>query len=174
MVQNEDDFRKKLLVTFRIEAQEHIASISSGLIELEKAPAGQRRAEIVETVFREVHSLKGASLAVTAPEMETVCQSLENVFGLLKKDKIVFTRELFDLLHRASDLLNRLLPLTDRPGLETAAVRPEEIIQILEDLGKGPAPAERKPVTGEPESLKETTAASGTLTSVPQAESVRI
>ena len=43
MADKNDDFLKKLLATFRIEADEHLAAMSSGLLELEKTPADVRQ-----------------------------------------------------------------------------------------------------------------------------------
>ena len=50
MATKTDELLKRLLATFRIEADEHLKAMSWGLIELEKAPAGARRAELVETI----------------------------------------------------------------------------------------------------------------------------
>ena len=55
---------KRLLATFKVEAEEHVSAISSGLIELEKASSPEKQVEIIESVFREAHSLKGAARAV--------------------------------------------------------------------------------------------------------------
>ncbi|HEY8084262.1 MAG TPA: Hpt domain-containing protein, partial [Methylophilaceae bacterium] len=85
MAQPNDEFLKKLLATFRIEADEHIKMMSSGLLELEKAPQGDLQAEIVERVFREAHSLKGAARAVNLRQIESICQTLESVFAKLKE-----------------------------------------------------------------------------------------
>ncbi len=104
MPEKDKEFLKKILSTFRIEAGEHVSAISSGLIELEKAPA-DRQAEIIEIIFREAHSLKGASRAVNITEAESICQSLESLFAALKRNECVPTAELFDTLHQAVDLL---------------------------------------------------------------------
>jgi len=37
----DSDFLKKLLVTFKIEAQEHVAALASGLVEIEKTASAQ-------------------------------------------------------------------------------------------------------------------------------------
>lgn len=58
------EFLKRIQATFRVEAQEHLRGISEGLLALEKAPEPTRRAQLIETVFRETHSLKGAARAV--------------------------------------------------------------------------------------------------------------
>src|SRR3970282_1374891 len=135
MAKKDDEFLKKLLATFRVEADEHLKTMSSGLLELEKAPAGARRAELVETVFREAHSLKGAARAVNFTDIESVCQSLENVFAVMKSGAGA-SGQLFDLLQQALDALGRLLSpesaAAARPALAT-------LIQRLGDAMKEPA-----------------------------------
>ena len=59
MDEKKDAFMKRLLSAFRVEADEHIKNMTAGIIELEKNLPPQVKAEIVETVFREAHSLKG-------------------------------------------------------------------------------------------------------------------
>lgn len=107
--QNNDAFLKKLLATFRAEADEHLKAMSAGLIELEKNPAAGRHAEIVESVFREAHSLKGAARAVNIREIESVCQPLESVLAALKGKQLTVSPPLFDLLYQTIDALGGLL-----------------------------------------------------------------
>ncbi len=90
----------RLLATFKVEAREHIEAMSTGLVELEKASAPERQKEIIETVFREAHSLKGAARAVNLTKVETVCQSLESVFSKLTSGALTLSPELFDSLHQ--------------------------------------------------------------------------
>ena len=87
MTAKDRELLRKLLATFKIEADEHLSAISSGLLELEKVASPQRQMEIIETAFRESHSLKGAARAVNLVKVETVCQSLESVFSGLKTQK---------------------------------------------------------------------------------------
>jgi len=89
MVRKKDDFTERLLSTFRVEADEHIRNITVGLIELEKGLESQVKAGIIETVFREAHSLKGAARAVSLGDIEVICQHLESVFSGLKRGEIV-------------------------------------------------------------------------------------
>src|SRR5674476_1040477 len=83
--------------------------MSAGLIELENNPAKVRYAEIVETVFREAHSMKGAARAVNLKEIESVCQSMESVFAALKGKQLAVSPPLFDLMQEAIDDLGTLL-----------------------------------------------------------------
>src|SRR3972149_12177516 len=107
MAKQNDEFLKKLLATFRVEADEHLRAMSSGLLELEKSPAGEQQTELVEKIFREAHSLKGAARAVNLTQIASVCQSLESVFAALKGRHLVVSAPLFDLLHHAIDAAGR-------------------------------------------------------------------
>jgi two-component system, chemotaxis family, sensor kinase CheA len=107
MDDRDGQFHKKLLSTFKVEAEEHVRTLSSSLIELEHDAPAERRAEIVEAVFREAHSFKGAARAVGVTVIETVCQALESVFAALKSAKLGYSQTLFDVLHDAVDALGR-------------------------------------------------------------------
>src|SRR5450830_1641915 len=109
MTKQSDDFLKRLLSTFRVEADEHLQAMSAGLLELEKNPTADRHAEIIETVFREAHSLKGAARSVNLREIESVCQSLESVFAALKGKQLAVSPPLFDLMQEAIDNLSTFL-----------------------------------------------------------------
>ncbi|MEX0743993.1 MAG: hybrid sensor histidine kinase/response regulator [Phycisphaeraceae bacterium] len=141
MAKKDDEFLKKLLATFAVEADEHLRAMSSGLVELEKAPASARRAELVETIFREAHSLKGAARAVNLTDIESVCQSLESVFAGMKGGGGA-SAQLFDLLHQALDALGGLLSPDAAAGGKPAFAT---LIRRLEDAMKEPAPARTKP-----------------------------
>ena len=137
MKQKEADFRKRLLSTFKVEAHEHLKTISSGLIDLEKRPPAEMQAQIVETLFRATHSLKGAARAVNIPDIETVCHSLEAVFSLLKKGSIALSPEIFDTLYRTNDIFLILLS-----SLEEGHAPPEKghisgVIQELSWIERG-------------------------------------
>jgi len=103
MDKKDEEFLKKLQATFRLEAEEHIRELTSGLIELEQTPKTEKTAELVEKIFREAHSLKGASRSVNMKDVESVCQVLENIFGELKNGRIFLTAEQYDLIHKAID-----------------------------------------------------------------------
>src|SRR5580692_9194364 len=105
MGQKDQELLKRLLATFKVEAEEHISAISAGLIELEKVSSPDRRTEILERVFREAHSLKGAARSVNLVRIESLCQSLEGLFASLKAHEVSLSAELFDRLHQVVDTL---------------------------------------------------------------------
>ncbi|MEI8084762.1 MAG: response regulator [Paludibacter sp.] len=109
MNKEEEDFLIELLNDFKIEASEHYQAIVNGLIMLEKTDETSVQQSEIEKIFREVHSLKGASRAVNLLDVEKLCMQLETVFNSLKKGDAVLFPTLFDAFHKATDLLNLLL-----------------------------------------------------------------
>ena len=111
MDRKDEDLLKKLLPMFKIEAQDHLRVISSGLIRIEKSEP-ENQAEIIETIYRESHSLKGAARSVNRSDIVAICQSMENVFSAWKREEIAPSPRILDLLHqtvdRASDLITEL------------------------------------------------------------------
>ncbi|MGB4360195.1 MAG: response regulator [Rhodoferax sp.] len=156
MATNNDDFLKKLLATFRVEADEHIQAMSSGLVELEKMPAGAQRSETVESIYRDAHSLKGAARAVNLAAMESVCHALESVFAGLKNNRVAATLALFDLLHQTLEALRGLL---DSAGQAKAGAQKQAVAVLVRQLeaalqgappGVQDAPAAPSAVPAEP------------------------
>jgi two-component system, chemotaxis family, sensor kinase CheA len=105
----DEEFLKKLLSIFKIEAEEHVRAIANGLVELERHPSDGDSAVAVETMYREAHSLKGAARSVNMHDVEAVCQAMESVFASYKVGRIKPSVELFDALHRAADTIGELL-----------------------------------------------------------------
>lgn len=124
MEKTDEEFLEKLFETFRVEAEEHLRAITVTLTGLEQSPEPARQAQLVETLFREVHSLKGAARSVNQSDLEKACQALENVCVEIKAGAIALTRDLFDQLHRSVDLLASLVhekrkqPTATQPALE--------------------------------------------------------
>nr|WP_319537526.1 response regulator [uncultured Methanospirillum sp.] len=139
MALNGDEFLAQLLETFRGEAQEHLEAIASGLLVLEQS--GTPRDEydrVIEQVFRETHSLKGAARAVGLREIETLCQQQESVFSAVKKGSLTLSPDSFDLFHEVIHAVEQLL--AQEKGVKTA-----DLIKKLKSISAvsstEPAPA---------------------------------
>ena len=104
MPSSEDELLQRLRATFRVEAQEHVQTIASGLVELERA-APPPPAATLDGIFRAAHSLKGAARAVNMAPVESLCQSLESVFVAVKREVQTPSAGLFDGLHRTLAML---------------------------------------------------------------------
>jgi len=152
MSPEDNNLLKRLLATFKIEAQEHVESIASGLVGLENASAPGTQADLLETTFRSAHSLKGAARTVNETDIATLCQPLESVFAALKRSDIEPTPELFDLLHRVVDMLVTLLRFLD-PNPPAGARPPVAglVNSLQAALQKAPLPKPRAPEEKPPE-----------------------
>lgn len=130
----EAEFLKRLQATFKVEAEEHIQSITAGLLELEKSPATKKSAEIIETIFRDAHSLKGAARSVNMFNVESVCQELETVFAALKRKEISMTPESYDLFHKTVDSIKQMVSIPDSKASSAVHIPIKEIIQQLQNF----------------------------------------
>jgi two-component system, chemotaxis family, sensor kinase CheA len=129
----ESEFLARLKEAFKDEAEEHRAAIMSGLLELERGESGpERDAVVIETVFREAHSLKGAARAVDIGGIERLCQSVETVFSALKKEYRRPREKVFTTLYSILDLVAELTM-----GDLSAPARVEGLVALLEAEARG-------------------------------------
>ena len=141
----DEKFLIRLMATFKIEAREHLTKIASELIVLEKSDSEAGKAKLIESVFREAHSLKGASRAVNLYDIETICQNLENLFAAIKNKEIISSPRLFDIAHTSVDLITKYLSAGE--DKERIAVKEEldiaagSISEILLSDYQEPVPA---------------------------------
>src|ERR1700730_4802067 len=121
---NEEALTQELMATYRAEARERLEAITRVLLEIERDPSGVERAQHVEHIFREVHSLKGAARSVSETAVERVAHAFEDAIVSARKRPI---RE--DLpLHDWYGLLDQLGALIDQSVV--AAVPLEESIRV--------------------------------------------
>jgi len=122
MTGRDEEFLRQLRATFRVEAAEHLQTIAAGLLELEKTTPGSAHRKIVETVFRAAHSLKGAARAVDFAGIESLCQSLEEVFASWKRGQGAPAADALDAPHRMLDAIASSLAMpAERPAPDTPA-----------------------------------------------------
>jgi len=134
MDKKDDEFQKRIQATFRIEAEEHLRAISTSLIDLEKTHSKKKVEEIIEVMFREVHSLKGAARSVDQKDIEYVCQPLESIFSSLKRGEITLSPLSFDLFYKTIEWLSK--NITASVSEQTGAFRQtrQELIQKLKEV----------------------------------------
>lgn len=142
-----NDFLSQLIATFRLEADEHLQAMTSGLLALEKAATPDEQTRLVETIFREAHSLKGAARAVDLTEVEAVCQTLEGVFARLKRRELSFAPEDFDTVHRALDTVTSLLAEPDQPHATQVAEAIQGLVLLETESQQRPPAAEQTEVS---------------------------
>lgn len=137
----EEQFRRRLLATFQVEAEDHIKGILAGLSAIESAldEGPLPSPALIEPVFRQFHSLKGASQAIGFDNVGKICQASENILSTWKKlpsktNKAELSSIIESALSAASELnidlaasavvaspLTNQKPLLDSPSIKAAA-----------------------------------------------------
>lgn len=171
MAATDAEFLKKLNEAFSAEAQEHLQALTTGLLELESGAGVDRQQEIVEGIFREAHSLKGAARSVSRGDIEAVCQEMESVFAQWKKQGLPATPVTFDQLSYALDFLARLLTTSESSAGKKEVV---ECVQQLRNLSGAPAATPSSVMRPEPSPEPEQTASVSHEPAVATSDTVRI
>ncbi|MFZ2855907.1 MAG: Hpt domain-containing protein, partial [Rhodocyclaceae bacterium] len=80
-----DELLERLLAIFAVEAAEHLQTMGTLLQALQQAAPDAAQTPLLESLFRETHSLKGAARSVNLSEIEAICMGLESTLAALKR-----------------------------------------------------------------------------------------
>ncbi|MCL2725165.1 MAG: chemotaxis protein CheA [Polyangiaceae bacterium] len=118
---------------FFSEAQEIVDSLSRDLLALDDVCGrGGSDAELVNDVFRAVHTLKGLSGLFGAAMMSGLSHELENLLDDLRLGRIELTAPVLDLLFKSVELYGRILAAAKGDAPEPAS----EVKALLSALGQ--------------------------------------
>ncbi len=148
---DDKELQKQLLAAFRTEARERVQSLFASLAELEKNPDPETRERLIEVVFREAHSLKGAARSVNIQEIEALCQAMEGIFSEFKRAKTVLPPRMLDELHEAARSIENYLDASP-DGLPEVRTK---MAQLTGLLSKALAEDENRPVSEKKKHQKE-------------------
>jgi len=107
-----DDFfdRTEFIQYFRDETEELLQSIDSDLLRLEGfVDSGNLDAEIIASLFRGLHTIKGSAGMLDFKDVQGVAHKLENVCDLLRKDRMPLSESCVNLLFEGRDILTALV-----------------------------------------------------------------
>jgi len=107
-----DDFfdRTEFVQYFRDETEELLQSIDSDLLRLESyVDRGNLDAELVNSLFRALHTIKGSAGMLDYKDIQQVGHKLENVCDLLRKDRMPLSESCVNLLFEGRDVLTALV-----------------------------------------------------------------
>jgi two-component system chemotaxis sensor kinase CheA len=118
---------------FLSEAQELVDGLGRDLLHLEEGlKRGRLDAELINDIFRAVHTLKGLSGLFGATRMAGLSHELEDVLDDLRLGRIELTSAVLDLLFQAVALYARILASEGGNGVDPAV----EVEQLLVALGQ--------------------------------------
>ncbi|ADO68675.1 hybrid sensor histidine kinase/response regulator [Stigmatella aurantiaca] len=123
-----DQLAQALMTTFLEELEGHIAALNRDLLAWEKASSPARAGELIASLLRTVHSVKGASRAVSLTLVEMACHGLEEVVSRVPRNQPT-PPEVYELGFAFADALDdarqRLALKQDLSGSPLEALLPQ-------------------------------------------------
>jgi two-component system chemotaxis sensor kinase CheA len=118
---------------FLSEAQELVDGLGRDLLQLDESlKKGKVDAELINDVFRGVHTLKGLSGLFGAARMAGLSHELENVLDDLRLGRVEISQPVLDTLFQAVSLYSRILSAENGDGEDPTP----DIEQLLLSLGQ--------------------------------------
>ena len=126
---------------FLEESREHLQSLNDGLLALENDP---EEVSVVNDIFRNAHTIKGMSATMGFTKIAELTHDMENVFDLLRTEKMKVNEDIMDTLFKTIDSLEQMIESVGSGG-------PEDVVDItgfaskLSALASGKTVAEAEP-----------------------------
>lgn len=118
-----DALRQRLLASFRAEAAERLATLADVLANWREGGASQ---DDIESLFREVHSIKGASRAAGVGQIEQLCHAWESLLSAVRHGDLPLDGERVEMCRLTLKVVQRLHA--------EQAVDDHELAQLVDSL----------------------------------------
>ncbi|MFP4605543.1 MAG: chemotaxis protein CheA [Bacteroidales bacterium] len=123
-----DKFREK----FVEEAIENIAELEKALLALEQKEGSEE--ELVERVFRSMHTLKGGASMFGFQKISDFTHHLENIYDKVREGKLKVTKGLLDITLQSVDHLKLLIEENEELNREAEANHKNLLVQVMKIL----------------------------------------
>lgn len=97
---------ENLIPEFIEESLEHLKNIEEDIIQIEKGEADK---ELINSVFRAVHSVKGGSSFLGLKNIEKLSHKMEDIFNLVRNDNLEFSTSISTKVLTSIDKLKEML-----------------------------------------------------------------
>ncbi|BCS52675.1 chemotaxis protein CheA [Geobacter sp. SVR] len=97
---------RRFHAAFIEEASEHIEIVENGLMQLEKAPDD---AELLNSIFRSAHTIKGSSGTVGLPDISRFTHIMEEILESMRAGELRPAREMISTLLEALDMIKEMV-----------------------------------------------------------------
>ena len=139
--ERENALELTLLQEFITETVEHLGEMENNLLQLEADPGNR---EILNDIFRSVHTIKGASEYLGMARIAELSHKLENLLDLMRHNAQTASREVIDLLMAARDRIGILTADLHQTQTEQAGI--EDLLVRIQALGSEKiAPSDGEP-----------------------------
>ena len=136
-----DNEMAEILESFIIETREIFERLGQDLITLEK---GVTDNELLNTIFRAVHTIKGTSSFLGLDQMTSLAHVFEDVLNKLRRGEITVNSSKMDVVFEAYDIMKVLLQRIEARNL--AKIDLDGIIEKLRVIGQVGMAAPDEPV----------------------------
>ena len=123
-----------LILEFVTESRDHLSLVESQLLQIESNGANFD-AELVNEVFRGIHSIKGAAGFLGLVTVNKLGHSLENVLGLIRTRESSPTTSMVEAMLKAADTLSQLVNNVDASN----EINVDAHLQALDAIALGEA-----------------------------------
>lgn len=130
-----------LIPEFIEESLEHLKNIEEDIIIIEQGTADN---ELINRVFRAVHSIKGGSSFLGLRNIERLSHKMEDIFNLVRNDDLVFTSQISSAVLTAIDKLKELLESSEDSDGFDISINLKELETCLKDKPTSAAPGQFK------------------------------
>ena len=121
-----------LLQDFLTEASDLLSDVDSKLMDLEKYPDNK---DLLNTIFRGFHTIKGGAGFLNATELVTLCHLTENLFDKLRNAELKLDPVLMDVIMAATGEVR--LMFNDLGNNVQPKAAPADMLSALEDALQG-------------------------------------
>ena len=133
-MQGFDDQMSEIMESFIVESNELIDKLGQDLLLLEKNGTD---AELHNTIFRAVHTVKGTSSFLGFDQMTNLAHNYEDVLNKIRKKELVVSGDVMDIMFEAYDFMKVLLERIEKK--DTTHVHLDDIINKLTSVsGQNP------------------------------------
>ncbi len=144
------DTDDEIVQDFLVESKEILESLSEQLVGLEQSPEDR---ELLNSVFRGFHTIKGGAGFLNLDALVEVCHITEDLFNLLRQGDLVVTPELMDNVLQALDCVNEMFDVIeageDPEKVERSLIQRLEACRDPSGPGQSGAPAAASPAAPE-------------------------
>ncbi|MCS3649621.1 two-component system chemotaxis sensor kinase CheA [Salinibacter ruber] len=127
-----DDGMQEIVESFVVEATEIYDGLEGDLLQLEKTPEDE---ELVDSVFRDVHTVKGTAGFLDLEQLSTLAHRFEEVLDAMREQEVDFEPAMTDVMLCAFDHMKVLTQQVIDRDLEPLEMEP--LLDALEAINEG-------------------------------------
>ena len=126
---NENNDNKELMQIFQAESEEIVDRIFNNLYALEKTPANR---ELINTVYRDLHSLKGAVRMIGYNNIQMIIHKMEDIFDAVIEDKLKLDFQCISLMSKSLEIASGYIQESIKNGREITDENYRSVMDNLE------------------------------------------